>query len=154
MADNAMSWYLIRQREMKLVLWGTGVEHPAKLYNITADPNEDHDLGADPAFAGVVRKMTATLSSALNYSAVSLDVADYNKKMFVDWYANQSGFKGSWKDWLPAGPGGRPAGLPGGGDGAAWPADLVPEGVAAVESWLSKPPGIAPCRGTDWTPEQ
>ena len=54
-----------------------------------------------------------------NIAAVSLDVADYNQKMFTQWYAKQD-YKGTWKDWVVLGPGNTPNGLPGGGDGTAW----------------------------------
>jgi hypothetical protein len=49
MADNAMSWYLVRDGAMKLILYGTGKEHPPQLFNITADSGEVNDLGEQPA---------------------------------------------------------------------------------------------------------
>jgi hypothetical protein len=35
---------MIREDEMKAVFWGTGKEHSAQLFNLTADPDEHHNL--------------------------------------------------------------------------------------------------------------
>ena len=39
-----MSWFMIRRGEMKLVQWGSGEQHPPQLFNLTADPDEWHNL--------------------------------------------------------------------------------------------------------------
>ena len=85
-ADNAMSWYLIRDGAMKMVLYGTGAEHPVQLYNITADPAETTDLSGHASYAGTIADLTTKLGKTLDFKSISLDVADYNKKMFTEWY--------------------------------------------------------------------
>ena len=74
---------------MKMVLYGTGAEHPVQLYNITADPGETKDLSGSIAYADMIHDLTAKLGQTLDFKSVSLDVADYNKKMFTDWYMKQ-----------------------------------------------------------------
>lgn len=72
-----------------MVLYGTGAEHPVQLYNITADPGEIKDLSGSIAYADMIHDLTAKLGQTLDFKSVSLDVADYNKKMFTDWYMKQ-----------------------------------------------------------------
>ena len=54
-------------------------------YNLTGDPNEMTNLALSPAFKSVVDDMTRTLKGAIDFPAVSLDVANYSKLMFTEW---------------------------------------------------------------------
>jgi len=156
MADNAMSWYLVRDGAMKMVLYGTGAEHPVQLFNITADPGETKDLSANPSYAATIKDLTAKLGKTLDFKSISLDVADYNKKMFTDWYMKQKAKDGeTWKDWMPLGNAGNcpRCGVPGGPSGGSWEGTLQ-EGpaLAALQDWINAPVSIKKCRGVDWTP--
>eukprot|EP01049_Picozoa_sp_SAG25_P004566 SAG25_NODE_289_length_10342_cov_5.071952_11_plen_247_part_00 len=138
MADNAISWYMIRRGDMKLIVYGTGKENAPQLWNITADPMERNDLAAK--LPALVTELTAVLRSAIDFPAVSLDVAAYNQHMFR-WYQRVHG-----SNWTQAVSG--PGGLPGGVSGTAWaPAGVdVPVALAAIEEWLAAPPRVLPCR--------
>jgi hypothetical protein len=121
------------------------------LYNLTADPGEEHDLGAISKYSSMVEAMTVKLKAQIDYPAVSLDVAQYSKAMFTQWYMNQSA-PGTWRDWIIKGEKGSPAGVPGGPSGTSWPAESVKSGLAAIDTWLKADPAVLPCRGVDWTP--
>lgn len=49
MADNAISWFVVREGDWKLIVYGTGRENAPQLFNITADPVESAALLAPPA---------------------------------------------------------------------------------------------------------
>jgi hypothetical protein len=175
MADNAISWFVLREGDMKLIVYGTGEENRPQLFNITEDPMERNDLAVSnsnsnsnsnspnsnsSASDAIINAMTATLKAAIDYPAVALDVADYNQKMFK-WYiaggykstagGNQhTGYK-TWKEAVA-----RPGGLPGGPSGENWwqggqwgAADAA---IAAMEAWIQAPPKVAACRPFDWKP--
>ena len=36
MADNAISWFVLRQGDMKIIVYGTGEQNEPQLFNITA----------------------------------------------------------------------------------------------------------------------
>lgn len=43
------------------------------------------NLALSPEWASVVDSMTRTLRGAIDFAAVSLDVANYSKLMFTQW---------------------------------------------------------------------
>jgi len=100
--DLAMSWYMVRLTDnnvvYKAVIYGTGVEVPPQLFNLTADPDEMDDLcrgvleckqdGIDTLY----KTMEGRLMSIVDYKAVSKDVAHYGYEMFNRWAKRQ-------KDW-------------------------------------------------------
>jgi hypothetical protein len=75
--DLAMSWYLIRYKEWKLITYGTGQEVPPQLFNLTQDPGEMTNLQSD--YPEVVAQLDAMLKQQIDYPGVSLDVARYNQ---------------------------------------------------------------------------
>lgn len=182
MADNAISWFVIREGDWKLIVYGTGRENAPQLFNITADPMERNDLGAAPndEHQEVIAALTTTLSEAFksfteagipvgqDFPAVALDVADYNIKM-MQWYIGggwnstaggnvpmgHCGRKAGCHDWKEAvmEPGG---GLPGGASGEAWSQGggwgSAKAALSAIEAWVNAPPKVMPCRPFDWKP--
>ena len=68
----------------RYVVFGTGKEVPAQLFDLTQDIEEKKNLaGVLPA---VVAEFDAKLRSEIDYVAVSVDVAVYNQKSFkVGW---------------------------------------------------------------------
>ena len=118
----AMSWYMIRRAEMKLVVWGTGEQHEPQLFNLTADPDEWHNLArgvgtVDPVtrryagstrpaargkrrreqrhpFLGLVNDLDALLRTDIDYPSVTRDVASYNIKMAKWWMGAEPHWKG------------------------------------------------------------
>jgi hypothetical protein len=63
---------VVRDGDMKLVLYGTGKEHPPQLFNISADPSENNDLALLPASTSLIKDLTTKLGTTLNFTAVSL----------------------------------------------------------------------------------
>lgn len=88
-----MSWYMIRRADLKLVVWGTGAEHPPQLFNLTADPDEMHNLALKPGYADTVSELDALLRTEINYPNVSLAVAKYNIEMAQWWMRNESNYQ-------------------------------------------------------------
>jgi len=133
MADNAISWFLLRQGDYKYIAYGTGKENEPQLFNIKLDPSEQTNLAMKPQYKSKVQAMDQVLQSAISYGDVSNDVADYSKKMFMEWYMK----KYDWRTTLPKT-------LPG-----AWSYDLKGS-LAAVQNWLDKPAQVLPCRNYTW----
>jgi len=90
----AMSWYMVRQGDLKYVVWGTGEEHLPQLFNLTADPDEWSNL-ADPTVdpshyhrhqqSG--KDMDALLRTYIDYPSITREVAQYNLNM-ARWWMN------------------------------------------------------------------
>lgn len=89
-----MSWYMVREGEMKYVVWGTGKEHDPQLFNLTADPDEETNLALTPGGAAEVTRLDALLRQHIDYPAVSIDVAQYNLDMAHWWVANDPDWRG------------------------------------------------------------
>jgi len=131
--DNiAMSWFLIVQGGFKLVVWGTGDQHPHQLFNLTADPDEMMNLVAEAVHKERVQEMLHNLQSVVDYKAVAKNVAKYGHDSMqywinttADWRKELASSKLRWHEAWSQNP-----------DGAA----------AAIESWLAKPPALAQCR--------
>ena len=143
----AMSWFLIVM-EMpsdghiyKLVQYGTGMEVPPQLFDLTLDPNEMRNLALEESYTDIIAELDRELRSIVDYPTVARDVASYDRNSFRCWKSN---VEGDWKQviheknlrWTPS-----------------WDQDS--EGAfAAIEDWLSEPDAtILPCRaGTRWPP--
>jgi hypothetical protein len=110
----AMSWYMVRQGEMKYVAWGTGEQHEPQLFNLTADPDEWTNLAAGYGVVhgrGVteaqllhrehrlIRKLDQLLLSSVDYPSVTKDVANYNVKMARWWMQTEP----KWQSVLAGG---------------------------------------------------
>lgn len=133
MADNAISWYMLRRSDLKLIVYGNGTQNAPQLFNLTTDPGEMKNLAAaEPA---AVASMQAELTAMVNISSVTQDVAEYNLDMFK-WWTGSHG-----KDWHSVMTGM----LPWSALYAANPAGFD----AALNSWMSTPPAPTPCR-SDW----
>ena len=75
---------------MKLVQWGSGEQHPPQLFNLTADPDEWHNLALKTSlehahYAPLLADLDALLKSKVDYPAVAKDVARYNIQMARWW---------------------------------------------------------------------
>ena len=143
--DNiAMSWFLavatLGNATYKYVVWGTGAEHPSRLFDLGADPDEDDDLAASRP--DVVAALDARLRSVVDYGAVARDVARYNHASFALW-ANKTGPR--WRDEVHH-------------PGLRWdPAfnATLDASLAALEDFLADDdPQIQPCRlSLAWPPK-
>merc|ERR1711907_852374 len=92
-----MSWFMLRRAEMKYVAWGTGVEHPPQLFNLTADPDEWHNLALhdnNGRWAPLIQELDSLLRTAINYPAVARDVARYNLEMARWWVKTEPNWRG------------------------------------------------------------
>ena len=75
---------------MKLVQWGSGEQHPPQLFNLTADPDEWHNLALKTSlehahYAPLLADLDALLKSKVDYPEVAKDVARYNIQMARWW---------------------------------------------------------------------
>jgi len=131
--DNiAMSWYLVVHDGFKLIVWGTGEQHPHQLFDLTGDPDEETNLVDDAAHADRLQSLLAKLKSVVDFAAVSSNVAKYNHDSMKFWTKSTK----NWQDEMGK------AGLRW---STSWNQDA--EGsVAAVEAWLAGPPSVEACR--------
>jgi len=84
--DNiAMSWFLVVHDSLKLVVWGTGEQHPHQLFNLTADPDESVNLGGQAEMQGHVRLLLDKLRSVVDFAAVARNVAQYEYDSMRHW---------------------------------------------------------------------
>jgi arylsulfatase A-like enzyme len=131
--DNiAMSWFLVVQDHFKLIVWGTGQEHPHLLFNLTADPNEATNLVDRPEHAARLKTLLAKLQSVVDYPTVAQNVAKYGHDSMKWWVKKNK----NWQSEM-------------GKSGLRWHDswNQNAEGsVAAVEQWLAKPPKVEVCR--------
>ena len=86
--DISMSWFLASNGTHKLVQYGTGREVPPQLFNTAADPDELVNLA--PAHPEAVAQLDAALRSVIDYPAVAMDVALYQKQQLRYW-VNETG---------------------------------------------------------------
>ena len=143
--DNVtMSWFLavakLGNATYKYVVWGTGAEHPSRLFELGADEDENDDLAASRP--DVVAALDARLRSVVDYGAVARDVARYNHASFALW-ANKTGPR--WRDEVHH-------------PGLRWdPAfnATLDASLAALEDFLADDdPQIQPCRlSLAWPPK-
>lgn len=84
----AMSWYMVRQDDLKCTFWGTGKEHTAQLFNLSSDPDELYNLAA--SMPEVVARLEKKLLEHIPYPDVTMEVAQYNLDMARWWVANES----------------------------------------------------------------
>jgi len=147
--DIAMSWFLVVKRlnasaVYKLIVWGTGGEVPHLLFELTTDPNEEHDLLATSAGARrhkpLVEELLADLRTVVDYPTVARAVAQYGVDSLRAWTQRTP----DWRNQIH--------------DGLRWDAPWTahPNGsLAAVEALLAKPDPatIMPCRRSlKWPP--
>ena len=86
----AMSWYMVRQADMKYIVWGTGQEHIPQLFNLTADPHENQNLyDYNDHYRSMIPELDALLRETIDYPNVSLAVAKYNQEM-ARWWMGQN----------------------------------------------------------------
>eukprot|EP01047_Picozoa_sp_COSAG01_P071296 COSAG01_NODE_11028_length_2024_cov_1.436364_2_plen_384_part_00 len=160
--DNiAMSWFLVVKENVavpgvpagqagsattyKLIVWGTAKEVPSLLFDLVADPMEDHDLIATPAgrarFASIVSEMEQNLRSVVDYPAVALSVATYGKEMLKEWVAQTP----DWKTEIHK-------------KGLRWTKswDVDSDAAfAALAEYMASPPAVVACRNaTVWPPKK
>ena len=74
---------MIRHKDIKYVVWGTGKEHVPQLFNVTSDPEEYVNLALDPGYAPLIETMDAMLKKQIDYPKITMDVASYNIEMAV-----------------------------------------------------------------------
>eukprot|EP00035_Acanthoeca_spectabilis_P008232 m.150745 g.150745 ORF g.150745 m.150745 type:complete len:568 (+) comp14270_c0_seq4:127-1830(+) len=151
-----MSWYMVREGEMKATFWGTGKQHPPQIFNLTEDPDENHNLALDPDAGPLIAKMEALIMSKVDYPKVSMQVAEDNIAMAKWWTQNQSLWKcivnGTCE--LPKKTANGVALNPEWGQ--LW--QLGPAGYwMAWEEWINSPPKVVPCMAAmeyAWPPAQ
>jgi hypothetical protein len=117
---------------MKLVVWGTGKEVDAQLFDLTNDPDETLNLVHSPNYADVVFSLDASLQSVVEYDFVAKDVARYNQQSFEHWKNRTSDWKGVVQDTQ-----------------RRWHTSWEQGGeksIEAIEDWLSHPAEVLACR--------
>ena len=134
-----MSWFLVVHDGFKLVVWGSGDQHPHQLFNLTADPDEMSNLVSEPTMQSRISSMLSKMSSVVDYQTVAKNVAKYNQDSMKFWVNNTKNWPGvlgsknlrwheSWKQ-------------------------SPKENVAAIQTWLAEPPQIHECRANQvWPP--
>lgn len=133
--DIAMSWFSIVDRQYKYVVFGTGEQHAAQLFDILADPGEDNNVALQ--LPAEVKRLDGLLRSVVDYPQVAMEVATYNHASLTLWTNHTTDWKSTiaqhrWKVGF----------------------DLDPNAsIAAMERYLAAPAGITPCRGSPtWPP--
>merc|ERR1711907_723813 len=138
--DNiAMSWFLVVHDGFKLVVWGTGDIHKNQLFDLKADPDEMHNLANDHDQSSRIETMLKKMESVVDYQSVAKNVAKYGQDSMKHWINATD----DWKNALAS-------------EHLRWHTAWKqnPEAnVAAIETWLSKPPELQPCRAEAvWPP--
>ena len=134
-----MSWFLVVHDGFKLVVWGTGDIHKNQLFDLKADPDEMHNLANDHDQSSRIETMLKKMESVVDYQSVAKNVAKYGQDSMKHWINATDDWKNALASkhlrWH-----------------TAWKQN--PEAnVAAIESWLSKPPELQPCRAEAvWPP--
>jgi arylsulfatase A-like enzyme len=147
--DIAMSWFLVVQTvpnnsTYKLIVWGSGEQHPALLFDLIADPMENHNLIATKEgaaqYKGVVELLDGSLRSTVDYPKVALAVAQYGLDSLAAWTKTTPNWTQAIHDkkrWS-----------------VPWSANPNAS-LAAVEAFLKAPVKINPCRGNlSWLPSE
>jgi arylsulfatase A-like enzyme len=139
--DIAMSWFMVaRDDGMKYINYGLG-NHSAEgvtpqLFNVTADPQERTNLWTPDS--PVAKELEGILQSMIDYPSVAMDVAEYQMGQFRYWQGANSDWRKQITDpsivrWAQA-----------------WN-DAYNASFAALDEWLSQPPGNQVCRNaTVW----
>jgi len=126
----AMSWFMCVGPRYKYIVYGTGKEVSAQLFDIESDPDETTNLVKK--MPDVVTQMDAELRTVVDYPAVALDVATYNQLSFRAYVAANP----SWQDKMD-------------GPGLRWDKPFDNNKTAsllAIDEWLASPPQVRPCR--------
>jgi hypothetical protein len=138
--DISMSWFAVMDGTYKLVQYGTGDQVPPQLFNLSADPHEMTNLyNASPAYVAIAEDLDAKLRSNIDYPAVALDVALYQKQQFLWWAANgtthwEEEIKSANVRWS-----------------TSW-AEYPDQALAAVKAWMANDTvAIQPCNGKLFT---
>jgi len=131
--DNvAMSWFLVVHDGFKLIVWGTGEQHPHQLFNLTGDPNEETNLVDDSSHTERLQTLLAKLNSVVDFAGVAKNVAKYNHDSLTFWTNTTA----NWREEMGK------AGLRW---SESWNQDAAAS-VAAVEEFLAQPPQVQACR--------
>lgn len=131
--DNiAMSWFFVVHSSLKLIVWGTGEQHPHQLFNLTADPDENVNLASRRELQDQVGVMLQKLKSVVDYPMIARNVAKYGHESMKYWMSATP----NWKDFLASG---RLRWHD------SWSVDPL-GALKAVEDFIASPPEIAICR--------
>lgn len=66
-SHSSTAYYLLRRGRLKYIHY---VGYPPQLFDLHADPDEAHDLAADPAYASVLKDLESTLRDIVDPEAV------------------------------------------------------------------------------------
>jgi hypothetical protein len=163
--DNiAMSWFLVVKEGVakpaawpgqatgaagsstfKLIVWGTGNEVPALLFDLVADPMENNNLIATAAgrarYAAIVGALEQNIRSVVDYPKMAQSVAVYGKAMMHEWIGDNP----DWKTKLAV-------------KNLRWTKSWNYDAAAseaALEGFLASPAEVIGCRNaTVWPPKQ
>ena len=81
--DISMSWFLVANGTHKLIQYGSGEQVPPQLFDLDADADEMVNLA--PTAPADVAALDTALRSVIDYPAVALDVARYQKQQMWAW---------------------------------------------------------------------
>ena len=134
--ENALK---IQDEGFKLVVWGTGTEHPHQLFNLVDDPNESANLVDKPEHALRIQALLTKLQDVVDFPVIAKNVAKYGHESMRWWTQNTV----DWENEMGK------AGLRW---HKSWSQD--PRGaVAAINTWLERPPQVESCRTNHvWPP--
>ena len=89
--DIAASWFLVVNETHKLIQWGNGSQVAPQLFDLAADPDEMVDLA--PSQPSAVAALDGALKSLIDYPAVAMDVAQYQKQQLRYWVNSTPGWE-------------------------------------------------------------
>jgi choline-sulfatase len=131
--DQSMAWFAVVNGSHKLVQYGTGREVPPQLFDLGAEGGSEATNLA-PSQPQAVAALDAALRSLIDYPAVALDIAAYQKQQLNFW-------RNATPDWRAVAASEAIRWHP------AWSA--APEAaLAALEAYLDDPSvALLPCSG-------
>lgn len=132
--DIAMSWFSIVDGTYKYNIFGSGAQHPAQLFNMLDDPEENNNIAAKEV--ATVKRLDALMRTVVDYPSVALDVANYNHESLATWINNTA----NWKTIIA---------------GGRWKVPFninTAASIKAIETYIAAPPQINKCRGSNTWP--
>lgn len=95
--DLSLNWAAVTDGRYKYIVHGDGNQVPPQLFNLTDDPGELRNVwNASAAYADLAVELDTALRAQINYPAVAMEIAAYQKAMFQWWASNTT----DWQGWI------------------------------------------------------